>query len=268
MTMILSTSFAKKLKNFFRDSFFNKTYIIDSILKKNISSAIVSHSNGFVLDLGCGEMPYRELIERNAKRYFALEYPGAANFFDEKIDKVDVYGDAQVIPFAKNVFDTVFSTEVLEHVPRSSAMLSESFRILKEGGILIMTVPYCYKIHMEPHDYFRFTKYGLTHLLDNVGFQILDMKSNGGSLAAIGQSFSNYLYEEFILDPSTNQPKSVLRLALILPFCAFWQGIFLLGERFSKVDSLSLGYTVVAQKPRRKGTEKPIAKNGVTPDLS
>lgn len=246
--MKLTISHAKRLKNFFANSPLNKTFIIDSLLRKNIADAIAEHAWGKTIDLGCGEMPYREKLQAQGEKYFSLDYPGATNYFDEKLNRIDVFGDAQKTPFTHESFNTVFSSEVLEHVPDPRAMIEECYRILTPEGALLLTVPYCYKIHLEPHDYFRFTKHGLHHLVTTAGFTDVDIRPIGGNLAAIGQSLSNYLHEAFIADPVTHQPRSLFHLALVLPFCALLQSLFLLLDKVSTLDSLTLGYLVCAKK--------------------
>ena len=84
--------------------------------------------------------------------------------------------DGKKIPFSDGEFDYVFSTEVMEHVPEPKEFLNEIYRVLKPGGILIMTVPFMQPLHEEPYDFYRYTKYGLKHLLDNTGFSSHEIK--------------------------------------------------------------------------------------------
>lgn len=66
---------------------------------------------------------------------------------------------------AEGSFDAVFMLEVLEHVKTPQAALDEIRRILKPGGVLFLSTPFIFPIHDEPHDFYRYTKYGLAHLL-------------------------------------------------------------------------------------------------------
>jgi len=59
------------------------------------------------------------------------------------------------IPFKDNVFDTVICTQVIEHVPRPWLVVHEIYRVLKEGGHLLLSTPFLYPYHLEPRDYFR-----------------------------------------------------------------------------------------------------------------
>lgn len=67
--------------------------------------------------------------------------------------------------FADNSYDAVFMIEVLEHVHTPTKAIAEVHRVLKPGGICVMSVPYIFEIHDIPNDYWRFTEFGLRHLL-------------------------------------------------------------------------------------------------------
>ena len=49
-------------------------------------------------------------------------------------------------------------------------MLNEAFRILKPGGAIVLQVPWQWRVHEAPHDYFRYTPYGLKYLFEKAGF--------------------------------------------------------------------------------------------------
>lgn len=86
--------------------------------------------------------------------------------FDE-LRQPDIVMDATNLEFEDNSFDYVFLLEVLEHIPEPTKALSEIHRCLKVGGKLFMSTPFVFGIHDAPHDYFRFTKYGLKYLTRN-----------------------------------------------------------------------------------------------------
>jgi SAM-dependent methyltransferase len=101
---------------------------------------------------------------------------------------VQIIGDAQALGLAGASFDRVLCTEVLEHLPEPQRAIDEMRRVLKPGGTLLLTTRFLFPIHDAPHDYFRFTKYGLRHLLR--GFEILELREETdsvGSLAVLVQ---------------------------------------------------------------------------------
>ena len=58
-------------------------------------------------------------------------------------------------------YDCVFCSGVLEHVDDTHAAIAECFRILRPGGLFLVGVPFAQRLHCVPHDYWRFTVYGL-----------------------------------------------------------------------------------------------------------
>src|SRR5688500_11085311 len=78
---------------------------------------------------------------------------------------IQVVTDAQRLAFRDGSFEVVLCTEVLEHIPEPQQAIDEMFRVLAPGGKLVLTTRFLFPIHDAPHDYFRFTKYGLRYLL-------------------------------------------------------------------------------------------------------
>ena len=70
----------------------------------------------------------------------------------------------------------------MEHVPDPQKMVDEAYRVLKKGGVCIVSTHMANPLHGTlPHDYFRFTKYGLAHLFRNFS-NIETIEENGGAL--------------------------------------------------------------------------------------
>ena len=85
--------------------------------------------------------------------------------------------DAQQMPLADNSMDVVASLDVVEHVPDDVRVMSEFFRVLRPGGLAIMTVPAhpsLWSSHdVALHHYRRYTKAGFESLVRDGGFEIL-----------------------------------------------------------------------------------------------
>ena len=118
-----------------------------------------------ILDVGAGDAPYRELFAEHDYRtsdwsgtFYAPDHP------------TDVVAPAHDLPLEDDSLDAVVCTQVLEHVPEPSEALSEFLRVLRPGGRLIISTPLTWYLHETPHDYYRYTSYGLRHLLDKAGF--------------------------------------------------------------------------------------------------
>lgn len=151
---------------------------------------------GRLLDLGCGNSPYRHLLSTD------IQYIGYDG--DRQGSRPGVVGSVGSLPFGDGVFDTILSTQVLEHVADPLAMLAEAARVLKPGGRLILTAPQYWRLHEEPHDYFRFTRYGLEHLLGQAGLEIDSIKAQGGVWRLTGQAINSAVVHRFGANPATH----------------------------------------------------------------
>ena len=152
---------------------------------REVTSATVrslrAHATGDVLDVGCGEMPYRE---------FAPEGTTWTGLDVEDNASADLHGSADHIPARDASFQTVLCTQVLEHVPDPVAVLRETRRVLCPGGILILTAPQYWEAHEEPHDYYRYTVHGLRRLLEDSGFDVVEHEAQGVGAALACQSLN------------------------------------------------------------------------------
>ena len=163
------------------------------------------YAKGNLLDVGSGLAPYKPFF-KNVKKYIKMdnfEYPGA---------KPDIIGDALDIPFKSSSVDSVFSSQVLEHVTNPKKMVDEIYRILKKEGVCILTTHMAQVLHGEPHDYFRFTEYGLKELFKK--FKHIEIKPNGGALLAIFQFFIFAVDEKL---PVISKPFVILLNLIIKP---------------------------------------------------
>jgi SAM-dependent methyltransferase len=115
-----------------------------------------------ILDYGCGGSPYRSLFPNS--KYFRADFTPC-----EGLDFL-LPADSSV-PAPDNSFDLVLSTQVLEHVPEPGNYVAECFRVLKRGGILVLTTHGLFEDHGCPYDFQRWTADGLRLLLERAGFQ-------------------------------------------------------------------------------------------------
>lgn len=125
---------------------------------------------GRVLDLGSGPGHFRGLFE--GARILAADF--------HPYPDVDVVCDVtQRLPLRSGSFDTVILSNVLEHVRDPAALLAECRRALRPGGRLLLTVPFLFKLHQEPHDYHRYTHHMLALLLEEAGFAVEETRKLG-----------------------------------------------------------------------------------------
>jgi len=120
-----------------------------------------------ILDYGCGGSPYRSLFPKS-------EYVRADFTPCEGLDFL-LPADSS-IPAADGSFDMVISTQVLEHVPEPANYVTECFRVLTSGGLLVLTTHGLFEDHGCPYDFQRWTADGLRLLLERAGFRMKGVK--------------------------------------------------------------------------------------------
>ena len=98
---------------------------------------------GRVLDVGCGLSLFTQ-IDREWKFRIVAGDLVPARIRERKKERSDIGWtafDAASPPFKPGSFDGLFAGEILEHLPRPEEALREWNRVLKPGGILILTTP-------------------------------------------------------------------------------------------------------------------------------
>ena len=161
------------------------------LARRAIEQALRDHATyvrGVVLDIGCGHKPYAALFQ--CERYVGLDLPSSV----ARSRVVDVYASGLALPFADSTFESVVSSEVLEHVPQPATLLGEIRRVLKPGGHLLLTTPQTWGLHEEPHDYFRYTRYGLTALATSVGLEVIVVQPTSGFWVTWAARTADFLF--------------------------------------------------------------------------
>lgn len=149
------------------------------------------------------------------------------------------------LPVNSNVADHIVSFEVLEHLAEPCTMQSEAFRILKPGGSLTLSVQFQWWVHEAPLDYYRYTRYGLEHLLIKSGFVDVSNKPTTGFWTMWILKL-NYQTTRLIRG---NYPARILIRALLIPFWWVTQTIAPRLDHFWFDDRETTGYLVTARKP-------------------
>lgn len=143
------------------------------LLDRDLMEACAS-LHGLVLDLG-GEWQQRRGTFRPPQR-------ADLRWLCVNLDLAvapDVAADIAHVPLANGCADAVICTEALEHVPFPEAVLAEAQRLLRPDGQLILSMPFLFPVHADPHDYQRYTKFKLEQLLREAGFTAVEILPQG-----------------------------------------------------------------------------------------
>jgi len=203
-----------------------------------------------ILDAGAGELANKKYCAHlNYVSQDFCQYEGTGDnkglqmgSWDTK--QIDIVGDITNIPEKDASFDVILCTEVLEHLPNPVDALKEFNRLLKKGGILILTAPFCSLTHFAPYHYSSgFNIYFYEYHLQNLGFRLEEVKRNGNYFEYLGQEIRRV---SSIADKYTSQKVSRIgRFAMKI--------VLNMLERFSTNDTssnevLCFGYQVIAVK--------------------
>lgn len=211
-------------------SLWHSRYVHLKLLKKNIEHIINQYIipkkiNKFI-DFGCGDMPYKKLIQSFVKSYEGVDIEGnirAKHFIDPK--------NNQIPSLENNSADMVWSIQVLEHVENPQLYLQECYRILKPSHTLILSTHGHWLYHPDPVDNWRWTSTGLIKEIERAGFNV---KKSWGMMGLL--SMSAQLFQDACL----------IHLPLVkywkAPFCFVMQRIIGFFEFFTGLSKTTRAY--------------------------
>ena len=146
-----------------------------------------------LLDVGAGECAYKKHCSH--LDYLAqdiAEYDGqgdGAGLHTKTWDtnELDFVCDLYDIPEDRQ-FDTVFCSEVLEHVVDPVRAIEKMAKLVAPGGRMILTAPFNSITHFSPYHFCTgFSRYFYEHHLPRLGFKISELTPNGGFFDGLDQ---------------------------------------------------------------------------------
>ena len=191
---------------------------------------------GVLVDYGCGSIPYKERFLPYVNRYIGID-------IDNNQLADILIAENTKIPLKDKSVDIILSTQVLEHVDRTDFYLSETKRLLKKEGLLLLSSHGIWPYHPYPEDLHRWTRKGLEKLLQNNGFECLETISILGPFATVTQ-FTLLLIAERLTG------KGILPKILLATFSLVGNGMIFLENRLfppNKVSDASL-FVICAKK--------------------
>ncbi|MEJ2184877.1 MAG: methyltransferase domain-containing protein [Gemmatimonadota bacterium] len=212
----------------------SKNWLVHRIHDAALEARLREHARGCLVDIGCGDKPYAPLAAPYVDRHIGLDHPGSGHGRGQ----VDLFALAYDTALAPDSIDTVLCTFVLEHLEDPARALAEMRRILKPGGTLILSAPQSWHVHEAPRDFYRYTRYGLQHLMEDAGLRVVEVTPLAGFAVTFLQE-AVYVLER--------RGHGILRL----PFAVLRRGFQRLGwmlHRWDRSYEFTWAYLAVAKK--------------------
>lgn len=185
---------------------------------KKYAKALPAGRQGKLVDIGCGRMPYRKELEPLVDSYIGVDHPEVSKLYKSDV-KPEVLVDAKKLPFQNNFFDIALLIQVLEHVDEPDKVIKEAARVLKQGGILIISVPFFYPLHDIPYDFGRYTATALKSFINETSLRIVKIKAQGSFFEFWLQMLNTFLAKRINDIISTNfNSYSLILLAIAITF--------------------------------------------------
>jgi SAM-dependent methyltransferase len=138
-----------------------------------LNTRLALASGDIVVDMGCGDMPYRPIFEARGARYLACDIGPAA--------PIEIT-PGRPIPVPDGSARGVVSFQVLEHVWDLAWYLGECRRVLRPDGWLLLSTHGTWLYHPHPTDFRRWTGDGLVNEIQGHG---LTVESNVGLMGPL-----------------------------------------------------------------------------------
>ncbi len=208
---------------------------------------VASKIKGEVFDYGCGCAPYRQLFSHSKS------YTGADIAAGQAVDRI--LRDDGMTHEPNESYDTVLSTQVLEHIKEPDLYLRECHRLLRPRGELILTTHGQFEEHGCPYDFQRWTCRGLEVLVEQSGFEVIE----SGKLTTEMRAFVQLLNQMMLHLRCSNQPFVHIPLAVLRKIYGwlFMPALNWLADRFrhqarAECSSRSSLYVCVFVRARKK----------------
>lgn len=152
--------------------------LVADVFVGHYEALIPKHARGALLDHGCGQLPLFGIYKDIVSEVTAVDW----SYSQHPTNHVDTYCDLNyTMPFPDARFDTVLSSDVIEHLWNPIEIFRDIARVLKPGGKLIVGTPFNYWLHEAPYDYFRWSPYAVEKIGNEVGLELIELRLCGGN---------------------------------------------------------------------------------------
>jgi hypothetical protein len=204
---------------------------LDHLIKQNINN--IDNKKKKILNIGAGGY-IQDLLE-------SIDNTEITSIDIDLKRRPDILGDISsetVFTKIKIKPDVITCFEVLEHIKEPQKAINNLYKFSNKKTKLLFSVPFNFPIHDEPHDYYRYTKYGLEYLFKN--FSNTQVIPRDGWLDTI---FVFFIRLKF----SKNYVLKILSIFMLIVYFVFLPLIDLI-QKFLKFDKITTGYFIIANK--------------------
>jgi SAM-dependent methyltransferase len=156
------------------------------VMENMLTYAADGYARGRLVDIGCGSKPWKGLFAEHVDEHIGVDLVPS----DRDPTAVDIIAGAYEIPLPDGYADTVLITSVLEHLEEPQRAIDETHRLLRPGGHLLLSAPFFWHLHEEPRDFYRFSPYALRNLLEQAGYEILELHPLAGAWTTLSIELS------------------------------------------------------------------------------
>lgn len=224
-------------------------FLSRTLLRRAIRQAVdLAKPKGSLIDIGCGQKPHRDLFPE-IQTYQGIDFKAYSANKDFQSGGPDFafpdnYTTSWRLPFEDGSYDHSVAFEVAEHHPQPAILLSEMARVTRPGGFVLLSWPFIFPLHEEPHDHFRYTHHQMSQLADRAGLTPVRFLKTGGVFPCIVTLLTHHI----AVFHDRGGWRKWVGLVLYPPFLALQY----LALPFSKIASETtvLTYVAILQKPR------------------
>jgi ubiquinone/menaquinone biosynthesis C-methylase UbiE len=200
-----------------------------------------------ILNAGAGRGSFSRLLEDRGFDVVSSDISAeACDVLARRVRGPVVRADVTELPFADSSFDAVVLGEVIEHVADDVAALRESRRVLRPGGMLVLSVP-AHPTWFGPSDRWaghvrRYSRAALISACLEADFAVVRCAGWGFPVSAL---YHRLLYDkraQRLAAEARTSPRKRIRLGIL-------KVALQLDRLFLGVERGALGFLLLAQRP-------------------